>query len=121
MPGARGFTERFAGRDGFARFAGLTCFAGFVGFAILQIGKRNFWFEAKNTYVTRVTDADGLRIGSAVTIAGLRVGEVSALAVEDDITILPKLRAPGGGLGPSPRRARRLPVPRAAATQQGLV
>src|SRR4051812_42322037 len=56
----------------------------FVALAIWQIGKRNFWFEAKNTYQTRVVDADGLRVGSAVTISGLRVGEVSNLEVEED-------------------------------------
>lgn len=56
----------------------------FVATAVWQIGRRNFWFEAKNTYHTRVVDADGLRIGSSVTISGLRVGEVSNLEVEED-------------------------------------
>jgi phospholipid/cholesterol/gamma-HCH transport system substrate-binding protein len=55
----------------------------FVGASIWEIGKRNFWFEAKNTYQTRVQDADGLRAGSVVTIAGLRVGEVKSLDVDD--------------------------------------
>ncbi len=64
--------------------AGMLGVSMFVGFAIWQIGKRNFWFEAKNTYFTKVTDADGLRIGSAVTISGLRVGEVAGLEVEPD-------------------------------------
>ena len=55
----------------------------FVAGSIYEIGKRNFWFEAKNTYLTTVADADGLRVGSAVTIAGLRVGEVSSLDVDE--------------------------------------
>ena len=56
--------------------AGMAAIAAFVVAAVYQIGMRNFWFEAKNTYYTQVSDADGLRVGSVVTIAGLRVGEV---------------------------------------------
>lgn len=55
----------------------------FVVVSLYEIGKRNFWFEAKNIYYTHFGNADGLRIGSAVTIAGLRVGEVSALDVDE--------------------------------------
>ncbi len=73
----------------------------FVAMAVWQIGKRNFWFETKNTYFTKVVDADGLRVGSAVTISGLRVGEVSNLEVEEDNHILVTMevkRSVGGRL-----------------------
>ncbi len=63
--------------------AGMILIGAFVAFSIYEIGERNFWFEAKNTYKTRLGDADGLRVGSVVTIAGLRVGEVSHLEVDD--------------------------------------
>lgn len=52
--------------------------------AIYQIGKRNLWFEPKIHYITHVSDADGLRIGGYVTISGLRVGEISALEVNEE-------------------------------------
>lgn len=68
--------------------AGLAGVGLFVAAAVWQIGKRNFWFETKNIYYTKVVDADGLRVGSAVTIAGLRVGEVANLDVEEDNHIL---------------------------------
>lgn len=57
--------------------------------AIFEIGKRNLWFEPKIQYTTRVTDADGLRVGGYVTISGLRVGDIAALEVneENQITV----------------------------------
>ncbi len=63
--------------------AGIGLIAAFIAFSIYEIGERNFWFEAKNTYKTHLNDADGLRVGSVVTIAGLRVGEVSHLEVDE--------------------------------------
>jgi phospholipid/cholesterol/gamma-HCH transport system substrate-binding protein len=82
---------------------GLAGIAVFVGFSIWEIGRRNFWFEIKNTYHTHVKNADGLRIGGVVSIAGLRVGEITAMDVDQDnqirITIevrrdmAPKIRA----------------------------
>ncbi len=68
--------------------AGMGAIAAFVVAAVYQIGMRNFWFEAKNTYYTQVSDADGLRVGSVVTIAGLRVGEVKSLDVDDQNQII---------------------------------
>jgi phospholipid/cholesterol/gamma-HCH transport system substrate-binding protein len=55
----------------------------FLG-AVYEIGKRNLWFEPKTKYMTKVTDADGLRIGGYVTISGLRVGEISDLEVDQE-------------------------------------
>lgn len=72
--------------------AGMTLIAAFIVAAVYQIGMRNFWFEAKNTYFTQITDADGLRVGSVVTIAGLRVGEVASLDVDEQNQIVVKLR-----------------------------
>src|SRR5262245_38445275 len=63
---------------------GMSLIALFLGASLYEIGKRNLWFESKNTYTTRVKDADGLRVGSLVTIAGLRVGDVSSLVVDKD-------------------------------------
>jgi phospholipid/cholesterol/gamma-HCH transport system substrate-binding protein len=55
----------------------------FLG-AAYEIGKRNLWFEPKTKYMTKVTDADGLRIGGYVTVSGLRVGEISDLEVDQE-------------------------------------
>lgn len=63
---------------------GMALIALFLGASLYEIGKRNLWFESKNTYTTRIKDADGLRVGSVVTIAGLRVGDVASLAVDKD-------------------------------------
>lgn len=63
---------------------GMGAIAVFVGVSLYEIGKRNLWFESKITYQTHIKDADGLRVGSVVTIAGLRVGDVAALAVDPD-------------------------------------
>ncbi len=52
--------------------------------AVYEIGKRNLWFEPKTKYLTKVTDADGLRIGGYVTVSGLRVGEISDLEVDEE-------------------------------------
>ena len=83
--------------------AGMAVTAGFVAASIWEIGKLNFWFEAKNSYHTYVGDADGLRVGSVVTVAGLRVGEVSDLDVDESNriavtlsvrrTVAPRIRA----------------------------
>jgi phospholipid/cholesterol/gamma-HCH transport system substrate-binding protein len=56
--------------------------------AVYQIGKRNLWFEKKTQYRTKVTDADGLRIGGYVTVSGLRVGDIAALEVDEQNDIL---------------------------------
>lgn len=52
--------------------------------AVYEIGKRNLWFEPKTKYLTKVSDADGLRIGGYVTVSGLRVGEISDLEVDQE-------------------------------------
>ncbi len=56
--------------------------------SIVIIGRKNLWFENKNTYTTVVSSADGLSVGSLVTLSGLRVGEVSALEVDENNKIL---------------------------------
>jgi phospholipid/cholesterol/gamma-HCH transport system substrate-binding protein len=63
---------------------GIVAVIAFLAVSVVEIGKRNLWFEPKNVYVTLVEDADGLRVGGLVTISGLRVGEVSALDVDPD-------------------------------------
>lgn len=74
--------------------AGMSLIAIFLVASFWEIGRRNLWFESKNTYYTTVKDADGLRVGSLVTIAGLRVGEVSSLDVdeENNITVTMKVK-----------------------------
>lgn len=56
----------------------------FVSASVFEIGRRNLWFEIKNHYHTYVKDADGLRIGSLVTMSGLRIGEVVDLSVDEN-------------------------------------
>lgn len=45
------------------------------------IGKENFWFGQKSTFITFVEDGEGLREGTPVTLHGLRVGKVTKLSV----------------------------------------
>jgi phospholipid/cholesterol/gamma-HCH transport system substrate-binding protein len=52
--------------------------------SILVIGRKNLWFESKNYYVTELGSAEGLSVGSLVTLSGLRVGEISSLQVNQD-------------------------------------
>lgn len=72
--------------------AGLGVIAAFVGASLYEIGRRNFWFESKNTYYTDVVDADGLRVGSLVTLSGLHIGEVTNMDVTQDNHIRLELR-----------------------------
>ncbi len=60
----------------------LSCAAMII--AVLIIGKRNLWFEAKNSYFAYYHDVEGLTEGSLVTLSGLRVGEVEHLEVYSD-------------------------------------
>lgn len=52
--------------------------------SIVYVGQRNLWFEPKVKFNTHIQDADGLREGAVVTLAGLRVGEVTDLQVAKD-------------------------------------
>ncbi|MBT3585765.1 MAG: MCE family protein [Halobacteriovoraceae bacterium] len=61
-----------------------TIVIGIFATSILIIGNRNLWFENKNNYKTTVNSADGLTKGSKVTFAGLRVGEVTHLSVNEN-------------------------------------
>lgn len=56
----------------------------FIVTSIYQIGKRNLWFYKKNSYMTKLTSADGLRIGSIVSISGLRVGSIKEIFVDKE-------------------------------------
>ena len=51
---------------------------------VLYIGQKNLWFEPKHFFHTQINDATGLSPGTIVTLSGLRVGEVEALAVDED-------------------------------------
>ncbi|MBT3234607.1 MAG: MCE family protein [Bdellovibrionales bacterium] len=52
--------------------------------SILVIGNKNLWFESKNHYKTILNSAEGLSVGSLVTLSGLRVGEIRSLSVDQD-------------------------------------
>lgn len=67
---------------------GIALACGLFMTAVYQIGKRNLWFEKKIQYRTKVSDADGLRIGGYVTVSGLRVGDIAALEVDEQNEIL---------------------------------
>jgi len=53
-------------------------------FSFIIIGKKNLWFEKKAYYFTLVSDAEGLREGTQVTLNGLRIGAVTELKVNED-------------------------------------
>jgi len=50
----------------------------------IYIGKKNHWLTPSVKFITTVTDADSLRVGGKVTLAGLRVGQITKLDVNDD-------------------------------------
>ncbi len=52
--------------------------------AILVIGQESRVFTPKVTYRTNFTDASGLRVGSPVTMAGVRVGTVRKIVLPTD-------------------------------------
>jgi phospholipid/cholesterol/gamma-HCH transport system substrate-binding protein len=62
-------------------FVGIVVTAGFVLFmaAILVVGQQTKLFSPKYTYRTNFPDASGLRVGSPVMMAGVRIGTVSDL------------------------------------------
>ncbi len=57
-------------------------------FSIYLIGKRNLWFEPTNTYYLELTNAEGLRIGSDVTISGLIAGQVTNISMNEERKII---------------------------------
>lgn len=58
----------------------LVIFAG----AILVLGQETKLFDSKMSYRTNLPDASGLRVGSPVTMAGVRVGNVSRIYLPTD-------------------------------------
>lgn len=60
---------------------GLVVVAGLVllAMAILAIGRENRLFVSRVSYQTVVRDASGLRVGSPVTMAGVRIGSVDRI------------------------------------------
>jgi phospholipid/cholesterol/gamma-HCH transport system substrate-binding protein len=52
--------------------------------AIVYIGNKNHWLTPTKQYLTTVSDGDALRVGGKVTLAGLLVGRITKLRVDDD-------------------------------------
>ncbi len=52
--------------------------------SIVYIGNKNHWLTPTVKFITTVNDADSLRVGGKVTLAGLRVGQITKLDVNDD-------------------------------------
>lgn len=70
----------------FERVAGLfvvTAIAGFV-FAIAGVAIKQGWFEAKIEYKTIFQQADGVRPGTSVQLAGLKAGSVESVELLPD-------------------------------------
>ena len=63
----------------------------FVVVSTIYVGKKNLWFDKKLHYFTVIKDADGLEVGSLVTLSGLKVGEVVSLRVDRESNIEVKL------------------------------
>lgn len=88
--------ERVAGM--FVGIAILSCVVGFVAIAV-----KNGWLASKVNYATELESADGIHAGTAVQIAGLRVGQVTAVELESNDRVMvrfeilekfaPKIRA----------------------------
>ena len=55
-----------------------------VASGLLYAARQNRWFEGRVKYYTEITDGTDLNIGSNVTIAGLRAGEVLDLTLLED-------------------------------------
>ncbi len=54
------------------------------GVSIIYIGNKNHWLTPTVSFKTTVSDGDSLRVGGKVTLAGLRVGQISKLDVDED-------------------------------------
>ena len=65
---------------GLVVIVGLAIFMG----GVLMVGQETHLFAAKMTYRTNFPDAAGLRVGSPVTIAGVRVGTVTRIVLPTD-------------------------------------
>jgi len=52
--------------------------------SIVYVGQKNFWFSSVVKYKTIIKDAGGLRKGAAVTLKGIRAGEITKLFVNKD-------------------------------------
>ncbi|MBP7148392.1 MAG: MCE family protein [Acidobacteria bacterium] len=66
-----------------AFWVGLTVIVSLVIFAaaVLMVGEQTQMFKAKVTYRTNVPDASGLRAGSPVSMAGVRIGTVDRIVL----------------------------------------
>ncbi len=76
----------------FERAAGLFVLAAIVGGIVTMIGVavQQGWFEAKVRLMTNLKNADGIRPGTIVQMAGLRAGHVTAVDLQssDDIRVV---------------------------------
>lgn len=57
--------------------------------SIIYVGQKNFWFSSVVNYKTIIRDAQGLRKGAAVSLKGIRAGEITSLSVNknDEIEV----------------------------------
>ncbi len=76
----------------FERVAGLFVLGTIVGGVVILAGVaiKQGWFEAKVTFTTNLKNADGIRAGTTVQMAGLRAGQVIAvdLRSSDEIRVM---------------------------------
>lgn len=70
----------------FERVAGLFILVSFVGVILtgLSAAVRQGWFEPRVRYVTTFDGADGVHQGTVVQLAGLKVGAVESVELEND-------------------------------------
>ncbi len=69
-------------------FIGIFVVFSFALIFFIYLGIENMWFDNSKIYKTKLSEADGLRNGTLVTLSGLRVGEVIKLKVDDDNKII---------------------------------
>jgi len=76
----------------FERVAGFFVLIALFGFviSILGVAVRQGWFESKTTYHVNFNQADGVRPGTLVQVAGLKAGSVDEVDLLEDNTIYVK-------------------------------
>lgn len=69
----------------FERVAGLFVLCAILGMAsiFVIVGVKKGWFESRTYFFTEIEDGEGLRAGSSVELAGVTIGEVTSIEMND--------------------------------------
>jgi len=60
---------------------------GLFAYMAIQVGGGSMFFDTK-TYVATFEDASGLQVGAPVTVAGVRVGQIDDIGIENNLALV---------------------------------